>query len=93
MVDVMSAVHASKALNADYIDAIRKLTLLFCGAAKPWIDPGRFDMFSRQTFLMFELARGVVRLALAVGGEEAESMMSDYKSIIYTLLMDYARPA
>lgn len=93
MVDVMSAVHADKALNGDYVEAIRRLTNLFCGAAKPWIDPKRFDMFSRQTFLMFELARGVVRLALAVGGDEAEAIMNDYKSIIYTLLMGYARPA
>lgn len=93
MVDVLSAVQADKTLNAAYIQSIRKLAHLFCEVAQPWIDPGRFDMFSRQTFLMFELARGVVRLALAVGGSEAEGIMTDHKSIIYTLLMNYARPS
>lgn len=93
MVDVISAVQADKTLNAVYIDAIRRLAHLFCEIARPWIDPKRFDNFSRQTFLMFELARGVIRLALAVGGEEAEGIMADYRAIIYTLLMGYARPA
>lgn len=93
MVDVLSAVQADKTLNAAYIQSIRKLAHLFCEVARPWIDPVRFDMFSRQTFLMFELARGVVRLALAVGGSEAEGIMTDHKSIIYTLLMNYARPS
>lgn len=93
MVDVISAVQADKTLNAAYVEAIRRLAHLFCDVARPWIDPKRFEMFSRQTFLMFELARGVIRLALAVGGTEAEGIMNDYKSIIYTLLMGYARPA
>jgi AcrR family transcriptional regulator len=93
IVDVLSAVQADKTLSAAYVQAIRKLAHLFCETARPWIDPRRFDMFSRQMFLMFELARGVVRLALAVGDPEADGMMTDCKSIIYTLLMNYACPA
>lgn len=91
MLDVLNAVQADKALNNADIEATRQQAHLFCSVARPWIDRDRFDVFSRVTFLMFQLAGGAVRLALSVEGEESQAIIADYKTIIHTQLLDFAR--
>jgi len=91
ILDMMNAVQADKALKNVDIAETRRQAQLFCDTASPWIDEGKFEAFSRTAFLMFQLANGAVRLALAVGGEESDAVIADYKSIIRTQLQAFAR--
>jgi AcrR family transcriptional regulator len=91
ILDMMNAVQADKALKNVDIAETRRQTRLFCAIARPWIDEGRFEAFSRVAFLMFQLANGAVRLALAVEGEESLAIIADYKTIIRTQLLEFAR--
>lgn len=89
--DLLNAIQADKALKNIDISETRRQVQLFCSIARPWIDSDRFEAFSRVSFLMFQLANGAVRLALAVGEEEAPLIIEDYKSVIRTQLWQFAR--
>ncbi|MDB5522589.1 MAG: TetR family transcriptional regulator [Rhizobium sp.] len=91
VLDLMNAVQADKALKNVDIIRTRQQAHLFCDTARPWIEDDRFEAFSRVTFLMFQLANGTVRLALAVEGTEAQAIISDFKIIIHTQLMEFAK--
>jgi AcrR family transcriptional regulator len=91
ILDMMNAVQADKALKNVDIAETRRQAHLFCAAARPWIDEERFEAFSRVAFLMFQLANGAVRLALAVEGDEAQAIIADYKTIIRSQLLEFAR--
>lgn len=90
ILDMMNAVQADKALKNVDIAETRRQAHLFCAAARPWIDEARFEAFSRMAFLMFQLANGAVRLALAVEGGESLAIIGDYKTIIRTQLLEFA---
>jgi AcrR family transcriptional regulator len=90
ILDMMNAVQADKALKNMDIAETRRQAHLFCETARPWIDEGRFEAFCRTAFLMFQLANGAVRLALAVGGDESQAVIADYKTIIRTQLREFA---
>lgn len=93
ILDMMNAVQADKALNNMDIAETRRQAHLFCEIGRPWIDEERFEAFSRTAFLMFQLANGAVRLALAVGGDETQAVITDYKMIIRTQLQTFAKMA
>lgn len=91
ILDMMNAVQADKALKNVDIAETRRQAHLFCETARPWIDEARLEAFSRTAFLMFQLANGAVRLALAVGGDESRAVIADYKTIIRTQLQTFAK--
>jgi len=91
ILDMMNAVQADKALkNVDIVETRRQADL-FCDVARPWIEAEQFEAFSRVTFLMFQLANGAVRLALAFEEDEAKAIIADYKMIIRTQLLEFAK--
>jgi AcrR family transcriptional regulator len=91
ILDVMHAIQADKALkNVDIVET-RRQAGLFCNVARPWIDEEQFEAFSRVTFLMFQLANGAVRLALSMASDEADQIIMDYKLIIHTQLLGFAK--
>jgi AcrR family transcriptional regulator len=91
ILDMMNAVQADKALKNVDIAETRRQAHLFCAVARPWIDEDRFEAFNRVAFLMFQLANGAVRLALSVEGDESLAIIADYKTIIRTQLLEFAR--
>ena len=47
------------------------------------VAPARREAFGRMVFLIFQLAGGVVRLALTQDGAEGRQMLEDYRSIVH----------
>ena len=91
ILDMLNAIQADKALKNIDVAETRLQARLFCETARPWIAEDRFEAFRRMTFLMFQLANGAVRLALAVGENEAQDIIDDYKAIIHAQLWTFAR--
>lgn len=91
ILDMLNAVQADKALQNVDISDTRQQVQILCDVARPWIAEDRFEAFGRTAFLMFHLANGAVRLALAVGDDESHAIIADYKEIIRVQLMEFAR--
>lgn len=91
ILDLINATQADKALKNIDIAETRKQTAHFCEVARPWIPERRFDAFNRISFMMFQLAYGVVRLALFAEDDEARAILSDYKMIIRVQLIEFSR--
>ena len=91
IIDVLNAIQADKALKNIDVTETRMQAGTFCEVARPWIAEERFEAFQRITFLMFQLANGAVRLALAVDPDEARAIIDDYKTLIHDQLMGFAR--
>jgi AcrR family transcriptional regulator len=90
ILDLLNAVQADKALTNIDITETRTVSGLFCGRAKAFVVADRWQEFERVAFLMFQLANGAVRLALAVEPSEAAGILADYKSMIRTQLTAFA---
>jgi AcrR family transcriptional regulator len=94
ILDLINATLADKALKNIDISETRSQTEYFCEIARLWIAEDRFEAFNRVTFMMFQLANGAVRMALAAGtSEEAEAILDDYKMIIRVQLNEFSRQA
>lgn len=91
ILDMVNAVQADKSSKGADIAATRRHAGQFSEHARPFISEEQFEAFQRVTFLMFQLASGAVRLALAVGPDEADAVINDYKIMIRTQLAAFAR--
>ncbi|MFK0692012.1 TetR family transcriptional regulator [Mesorhizobium sp. IMUNJ 23033] len=84
--DLQNAIQADKALQNLDIAETRQQARMFCDHVGPLIDPEKRKQFGRVVFLIFQLAGGVVRLALTQDGEEGRRTIDDYRSIIHAQL-------
>lgn len=91
ILDMVNAVQADKSSKGADIAATRRHADQFSESARPFIAEHQFEAFQRVTFLMFQLASGAVRLALAVGADESDAVINDYKIMIRTQLAAFAR--
>lgn len=80
--DLQNAIQADKALQNLDIAETRQQARMFCDHVGPLIDPEKREQFGRVVFLIFQLAGGVVRLALTQDEEEGRRTIDDYRSII-----------
>jgi AcrR family transcriptional regulator len=90
ILDMINAVQADKSSKGADIAATRRHADQFCESARSFIPAQRFEAFQRVTFLMFQLASGAVRLALALGPDESDAVIGDYKIMIRTQLTAFA---
>jgi AcrR family transcriptional regulator len=93
ILDLINATQADKALKNIDIAETRAQTEYFCDVARPWIPESRFEAFNRVSFMMFQLANGAVRMALAAEPQEAPAILADYKMIIQVQLNEFSREA
>jgi len=84
--DLQNAIQADKALKNLDIAETRHQAKMFCDHVTALIEPGKHEQFERMVLLIFQLAGGVVRLALAEGEAESRRTIEDYRSIIHTQL-------
>lgn len=84
--DLQNAIQADKALKNLDIAETRHQARMFCDHVTALIEPGKHEQFERMVLLIFQLAGGVVRLALAQGQAESRRTIEDYRSIIHTQL-------
>ncbi|WP_192179623.1 TetR/AcrR family transcriptional regulator [Mesorhizobium amorphae] len=84
--DLQNAIQADKALQNLDIAETRQQSRMFCDHVGPLIDPEKREQFGRVVFLIFQLAGGVVRLALTQDEEEGRRTIDDYRSIIHAQL-------
>lgn len=84
--DLQNAIQADKALKNLDIAETRRQATMFCDHVDPFLAPERRDEFGRMVFLIFQLAGGVVRMALTQDQEESRHTIEDYRSIIHTQL-------
>ncbi|TIO74811.1 MAG: TetR/AcrR family transcriptional regulator [Mesorhizobium sp.] len=84
--DLQNAIQADKALQNLDIAETRRQAEMFCETVAPLIEPERREAFARIVFLIFQLAGGVVRLALTQDEAEGRRTIEDYRSIIHTQL-------
>jgi len=84
--DLQNAIQADKALKNLDIAETRYQARMFCDHVTALIEPGKHEQFGRMVLLIFQLAGGVVRLALAEGEAESRRTIEDYRSIIHTQL-------
>ena len=84
--DLQNAIQADKALQNLDIAETRRQAAMFCDHVTALIEPGKHEQFERMVLLIFQLAGGVVRLALAQGQAESRRTIEDYRSIIHTQL-------
>lgn len=84
--DLLNAIQADKALQNLDIAETRRQARLFCDRVDPFLKPNQRESFARLVFLIFQLASGVVRLALTQGEAEGRQTIEDYRSIIHTQL-------
>jgi len=84
--DLQNAIQADKALKNLDIAETRHQAKMFCDHVTALIEPGKHEQFERMVLLIFQLAGGVVRLALAQGEAESRQTVEDYRSIIHTQL-------
>ncbi|PBB28351.1 TetR family transcriptional regulator [Mesorhizobium sp. WSM4312] len=84
--DLQNAIQADKALKNLDIAETRHQARMFCDHVTTLIEPGKHEQFERMVLLIFQLAGGVVRLALAQGQPEGRRTIEDYRSIIHTQL-------
>ena len=81
--DLQNAIQADKALQNLDITETRHQARLFYDASMHLVAPARREAFGRMVFLIFQLAGGVVRLALTQDGAEGRQMLEDYRSIVH----------
>ncbi|WP_202292638.1 TetR/AcrR family transcriptional regulator [Mesorhizobium sp. 131-2-1] len=84
--DLQNAIQADKALQNLDIAETRLQARMFCDHVGPMLEPDRREAFGRVVFLIFQLAGGVVRLALTQDQAESRRTIDDYRSIIHTQL-------
>ncbi|TPL90389.1 TetR/AcrR family transcriptional regulator [Mesorhizobium sp. B2-3-12] len=84
--DLQNAIQADKALQHLDIAETRHQSKIFCDHVGPMLQAGQREPFARLVFLIFQLAGGVVRLALTQDEEEGRRTIEDYRSIIHTQL-------
>ncbi|MBZ9896374.1 MULTISPECIES: TetR/AcrR family transcriptional regulator [unclassified Mesorhizobium] len=84
--DLQNAIQADKALQNLDIAETRHQAKMFCDHVAPMLRPDRREDFARVVFLIFQLAGGVVRLALTQDEKEGRRTIDDYRSIIHTQL-------
>ncbi|RJT33381.1 TetR/AcrR family transcriptional regulator [Mesorhizobium waimense] len=84
--DLQNAIQADKALQNLDIAETRQQARMFCDHVGPLVDPEKREQFGRVVFLIFQLAGGVVRLALTQDEEEGRRTIDDYRSIIHAQL-------
>jgi AcrR family transcriptional regulator len=84
--DLQNAIQADKALQHLDIAETRHQSNILCDRVAPMLRPDQREPFARLVFLIFQLAGGVVRLALTQSQEEGRRTMEDYRSIIHTQL-------
>ncbi|WP_189363074.1 TetR/AcrR family transcriptional regulator [Mesorhizobium sp. M4A.F.Ca.ET.022.05.2.1] len=84
--DLQNAIQADKALQNLDIAETRQQAKMFCDHVGPMLEPERREAFGRVVFLIFQLAGGVVRLALTQDEAESRRTIDDYRSIIHTQL-------
>ncbi|UVK37565.1 TetR family transcriptional regulator [Mesorhizobium sp. AR10] len=82
--DLQNAIQADKALQHLDITETRQQAKLFCDHVSPLLEPEKREQFGRVVFLFFQLAGGVVRLALTQDETEGRRTIEDYRSIIHT---------
>ncbi|MGT2468659.1 hypothetical protein ACVOMV_33700 [Mesorhizobium atlanticum] len=59
---------------------------MFCNHVAPMLQAEQREAFGQVVFLIFQLAGGVVRLALTQDEAEGRRTINDYRSIIHTQL-------
>lgn len=84
--DLQNAIQADKALKNLDIAETRHQARMFCDHVMGLLEPQKHEQFERIVLLIFQLAGGVVRLALAEGEAESRRTIEDYRSIIHTQL-------
>ncbi|PZV36993.1 TetR/AcrR family transcriptional regulator [Mesorhizobium kowhaii] len=84
--DLQNAIQADKALKNLDIAETRHQAKMFCDHVVALLEPEKREQFERMVLLIFQLAGGVVRLALAEGKAESRQTIEDYRSIIHTQL-------
>ncbi|MER9584828.1 TetR family transcriptional regulator [Mesorhizobium sp. M0276] len=84
--DLQNAIQADKALKNLDIAETRHQARMFCDHVVTLLAPEKREQFERIVLLIFQLAGGVVRLALAEGDAESQRTIEDYRSIIHTQL-------
>ncbi|QPC93773.1 TetR/AcrR family transcriptional regulator [Mesorhizobium sp. INR15] len=84
--DLQNAIQADKALQNLDIAETRRQANMFYDQVAPLLDPDRREQFGRIVFLIFQLAGGVVRLALTQDEKEGRKTIEDYRSIIHIQL-------
>ena len=87
--DLQNAIQADKALQHLDIAETRQQAKLFCDRVGPLLQPEKRDQFARVVFLIFQLAGGVVRMALTQDETESRHTIEDYRSIIHTQLRQF----
>ncbi|MBN9235311.1 MULTISPECIES: TetR/AcrR family transcriptional regulator [Phyllobacteriaceae] len=87
--DLQNAIQADKALKNLDIAETHHQASVFCDQIIRLLKPERQDEFRRMVFLFFQLAGGVVRLALTQDKAEGQRMLDDYKSIIHCQLRGF----
>lgn len=87
--DLQNAIQADKALqNLDIVETHHQADV-FCNQVIHLLKQERRDEFRRLVFLFFQLAGGVVRLALTQDKAEGQRTLDDYKSIIHSQLRTF----
>ena len=84
--DLQNAIQADKALQNLDIAETHHQADVFCGQVIHLLKPERREEFRRLVFLFFQLAGGVVRLALTQDKTQGQRTIDDYKSIIHSQL-------
>ncbi|PBB78721.1 TetR family transcriptional regulator [Mesorhizobium sp. WSM3879] len=84
--DLQNAIQADKALQHLDIAETRHQAQMFCDRVAPMLKPKQREAFGRVVFLIFQLAGGVVRLALTQDEAEGRRTIEDYRSIIHAQL-------
>ncbi|MGX5843855.1 TetR family transcriptional regulator [Mesorhizobium sp. ArgA1] len=87
--DLQNAIQADKALQNLDIAETRRQARMFCDHVEAFLAPERHEEFGRMVFLIFQLAGGVVRMALTQDEAESRHTIEDYRSIIHTQLRQF----
>jgi AcrR family transcriptional regulator len=87
--DLQNAIQADKALQNLDIAETRQQAGMFSDHVGPLVAPQKREQFERIVFLIFQLAGGVVRLALTQSEPERRQTIDDYRSIIHTQLRQF----
>ena len=83
ILDLQHAIQADKALQNLDIAETHHQAKVFCDRVAHLLQPPRREEFRRMVFLFFQLAGGVVGLALTQDKTQGRRTIDDYKSIIH----------
>ncbi|CAM5642790.1 hypothetical protein MAUB1S_11077 [Mycolicibacterium aubagnense] len=83
ILDLQHAIQADKAQQNLDIAETHHQANIFCDKVVHLLKAQRQEEFRRMVFLFFQLAGGVVRLALTQDGMQGQRTIDDYKSIIH----------